>query len=237
MAEYFSHDYDAREDEKIQNLIYQYGMLGYGIYWAIVEMLYKNNGYMQTQYERIAFALHTESEVIKSVINNFDLFEINENAFTSASVLHRLKLRKGKSYSASKAAKARWNKAKAKDANAMQTQCDSNAKKKSKGKESKVEESKEIFDEFRILYPGTKRGLDTEYENFKKKTKDWQDILPELKESLNKQIDTRDRTKKLYPDKFLPEWKHLQTYINQRSWEEEITIPKSGYTTPPNLIK
>ena len=142
MAEYFSHDYDAREDEKIQNLVFKLGMEGYGIYWAIVEMLYKNDGYMQTQCERIAFALHADKDKINSVINDFSLFQINGNAFTSTSVLHRLKLRKGKSFTAKKAAKARWDKVKANDADAMQAQCDSNAKKESKVKEIKEKESK-----------------------------------------------------------------------------------------------
>jgi len=137
MTEYFSHDYDAREDEKIQNLTFDLGMEGYGIYWSLIEMLYKNEGYMQTHYERLAFALHTDNEKIKSVINDFDLFHVNENAFHSDSVLHRLKLRKGKTISAKKAAKVRWDKVKANDADAMQTHSDSNAIKESKVKERK----------------------------------------------------------------------------------------------------
>lgn len=143
MSEYFSHDYDSREDEKIQELIFKLGMEGYGIYWGIVEMLYKNDGYMQTQCERIAHALHTHNDKIKSVIFDFNLFQINGNAFTSKSVLHRLKLRKGKSFAAQKAAKVRWNKVKAEDANAMRTQCERNAKKKRKEKERKVNKNKE----------------------------------------------------------------------------------------------
>ena len=107
---------------------------------------------------------------------------------------------------------------------------------KSKDKKIKNDNNKMLFDEFRILYPGTKRGLDTEFDNFKKKTKDWHIVLPDLISHLKKQIDARDRTKKLYPDKFLPEWKHLQTYVNQRSWEEEITTPSSGYIRPTNVI-
>ena len=141
MAEYFSHDYDAREDEKIQNLVFKYGMEGYGIYWSIVEMLYKNDGYMQLDYPRITFALHSHNDIIESVINDFDLFKMHNDSFTSTSVLHRIKLRKGKSITARKAAKIRWGKEKVKDANALQTQSDSNAKKKSKVKESKVKKS------------------------------------------------------------------------------------------------
>ena len=141
MSEYFSHDYDAREDEKIQELLFELEMEGYGIYWSIIEMLYKNDGYMQINCERIAYALHTDEDKIKRIINDFDLFKVNGNAFTSASVLHRLKLRKGKTITAKKAAKVRWDKARAKYADAMQTQSNSNAKKESKVKERN--ESKE----------------------------------------------------------------------------------------------
>ncbi|KKN13185.1 hypothetical protein LCGC14_1008830 [marine sediment metagenome] len=138
MAEYFSHDYDAREDEKIQELLFDMKMEGYGIYWSIIEMLYKNDGYLQMNCERIAYALHTDEVKVKTVINNFDLFKQHADSFTSTSVLHRIKLRKGKSATARKAAKIRWGKEKANDANAVQPQCEGNAKKKRKVKERKV---------------------------------------------------------------------------------------------------
>lgn len=80
---------------------------------------------------------------------------------------------------------------------------------------------KEIFDEFRKKYPGTKRGNDIEFENFKKKHKDWKDVLPLLLEKLNYQIKAREENRKL--GGFVPEWKNLQTWINQRCWEEEIS--------------
>jgi uncharacterized protein YdaU (DUF1376 family) len=79
-----------------------------------------------------------------------------------------------------------------------------------------------VFENFRKLYPGTKRGYLTEFENFKKKNKDWKDVLPKLNDSLNEQIKARNRKKSM--NGFVPEWKHLQTYLNNRCWEEEITI-------------
>jgi len=152
MAEYFSHDYDAREDEKIQNLIFKMGMEGYGIYWSIIEMLYKNDGYMQMDCKRIAFALHSDEQKINIVINEFELFKINKNIFTSPSALHRIKLRKGKSATARKAAKIRWGSENADDANALQTHSERNAKKKRKeSKEIKEKEIKEKYAEFVFL--------------------------------------------------------------------------------------
>ena len=152
--EYFSHDYDSRQDEKIQKLIFKHGFEGYGLYWAIVEMLYLNNGFIEPECERIAFELHTQKELVESIINNFNLFETHGKRITSKSVLHRLKERKGKSEQARQAAVIRWNKEKAKDADAMQTHSERNAIKESKAKEIKEKENKENipFETFWNLY-------------------------------------------------------------------------------------
>jgi hypothetical protein len=144
MSEYFSHDYNSREDEKIINLIADMGYEGYGIYWAIIEMLYKNKGIMQTQYERIAFALHTDYDKVKKVIEAYQLFKNNQNNFWSESVKARLKIRKEKSETARQSAYSRWNK---QDANAMRTQCDSNAKKKEINKKKESGSIERIFKE------------------------------------------------------------------------------------------
>lgn len=77
----------------------------------------------------------------------------------------------------------------------------------------------DFFENFRKLYPGTKRGLKTEIENFKKKHKDWEQILPQLEQAILTQIE--DRKQKHAAGVFVPEWKHLQTWINQRCWETE----------------
>ena len=135
MAEYFPHDYDAREDEKIQHLLYKLGWKGYGLYWAIIEMLYSNGGYMQMECERIAYALRTDSATIAEIINDFGLFMVSDGEFTSNSVLERLKLREEKSTKARESANKRWN-----NANAMRTQCDGNAKKERKEKKIKEDE-------------------------------------------------------------------------------------------------
>ena len=147
---YFSHDYTARNDDKIKDLIYQHGWAGYGLYWALVEDLYNNANAMRTHYQRIASDLKTEPEIVKSIINNFSLFKIKGEIFYSESVKKRLQQREAKSLNARKSANYRWKK---EDANALATQSDCNAIKESKIKESKVNIKKEIDKEkinFRI---------------------------------------------------------------------------------------
>ena len=141
MAEYFSHDYDTRSDEKIMDLMAEMNWAGYGLFWGIVELLYQNNGTMRTQYKRIAFALGSHEDSVKSVVEDFDLFTLTDGTFWSESVNKRLDERSAKSVKARVSANKRWEKQKD-NANAMRTQCDSNAKKESKVKDSKVKDSK-----------------------------------------------------------------------------------------------
>jgi len=138
---YFSHDYNARFDKKIKSLIRKHSMLGYGCYWAIIEDLYNNANALRTDYEGIAFDLRITVEQAKSIINDFELFEIEGEYFGSKSVERRLNERNEKSAKARESALNRWNKPKV-DANALQTQSEGNAIKESKEKETKENESK-----------------------------------------------------------------------------------------------
>ena len=149
---YFSHDYTARSDEKIKNLIYDFGYQGYGIYWALIEELYQNANALQTNYKRIAFDMRVEEKIIESIVQNYGLFIVENEYFGSLSVQRRLDMRNEKSNKARESAQKRW----IKDANALQTQSDSNAIKESKVKESKrkvfikpnIEEIKQEFPNF-----------------------------------------------------------------------------------------
>jgi uncharacterized phage protein (TIGR02220 family) len=130
---YFSHDYNARADEKIKLLIRKHGIQGYGIYWSIIEDLYNNANALRMDCEGIAFDLRVDEKVVKSIIEDFDLFIIEGEDFGSMSVQRRLDERDAKSRKARDSAKKRWNK----DANALPTHSERNAIKERKGKESK----------------------------------------------------------------------------------------------------
>jgi hypothetical protein len=133
---YFSHDYNARNDEKIKRLIRKHGMQGYGVFWSIVEDLYNNANALRMDYEGIAYDLRTDSDLVASVVNDFDLFVFDGEYFGSNSVQERLDQRNDKSEKARKSASYRWE-----NANALQPLSDSNAKKERKGKEIKGKET------------------------------------------------------------------------------------------------
>jgi hypothetical protein len=130
---YFSHDYNARSDVKIKRLIAKHGLLGYGIYWAIIEDLYQNANALPMDCESIAFDLRTDEITVESIIKDFGLFVIDGKEFGSISVERRLEERAKKSNKARESAILRWEKY----ANAMRTHSDSNAIKESKVKDNK----------------------------------------------------------------------------------------------------
>ena len=131
---YFPHDYDAMQDEKIKRMLRKHGMIGYGVFWAIIEMLYINANALRTDYEGIAYDFRTNSDIVESVICDFDLFIIRDNEFRSLSVERRLNERNEKSRKAKESANYRWS-----NANALRTDCEGNAIKKKKGKKIKEE--------------------------------------------------------------------------------------------------
>lgn len=91
-------------------------------------------------------------------------------------------------------------------------------------KEGKISEKNELeileklFENFRANYPGRKNGLEVEFKNFKRHH-DWKDCIPSLMPALQAEIEWR--SKKLETG-FVPQWKNLSTWINQRCWEQEL---------------
>jgi hypothetical protein len=71
-----------------------------------------------------------------------------------------------------------------------------------------------VFDSARKLYPGTKRGLKTEFDNFQKKHKDWREVLSLLKPAIEQQSRAIWAGKE---KQFIP---HFKTWIDQRRWEQ-----------------
>jgi hypothetical protein len=105
---------------------------------------------LQTDYEGIAFELREDVEVIKSVLNDFNLFQFDDNCFGSLSVQKRLDERNERSAIARQSANKRWSKTKD-DANALQTQSKGNAIKERKEKEKKVSLIKKSFQDSELI--------------------------------------------------------------------------------------
>ena len=132
---YFNHDSSARTDLRIIKLRAKLGYEGYGIFWALLELLFtEENKLCVDDYGEIAFGLQTDPKILKQVIEDFDLFVLEGGCFYSKRLNKQIEEINAKSNKAKENASKRWN-----NANAMQTQSDSNA---SKVKYSKVDKSK-----------------------------------------------------------------------------------------------
>ena len=212
---YFSHDYTARQDEKIINLLIDLGYEGYGIFWAVIELLYQNDGYFINKCDRIAFAIQAESDIVKKVVSKYDLFKFNDQYIYSDSILDRLDQRNEKSDKARESALKRWSKHK-RDANALRSGSGRNAIKESKVKESKVKESKAnipTFVEFKNYALKNKKDVNLEFLELKYKS--W--VANNWKDGHNKKITN-------WKSKLLNTLPHLKT--------EEIPSKKSKLYKP-----
>jgi hypothetical protein len=202
---YFSHDYNARSDDKIKNLIRKHGVTGYGIFWCIIEDLYNNANALRLDYEGIAYDLRADCETIKSIINNFDLFIIEDDYFGSSSVERRLDERNEKSEKARESAFKRWNRTKT-DANAMQSHSEGNAIKERKGKEIKkdlIQRQEEFKNEIELLSDKYDTAMITSFYAY------WSE--PNSKGKMRKELEkTWDTARRLVT------WKS-----NQESWKRK----------------
>lgn len=77
---YFSHDCNARRDEKIIALRMKYKWEGYGLFWGIIEHLRESENYECVRdYNIIAYDLRVGSDLIKSIVEDFGLFSFTED--------------------------------------------------------------------------------------------------------------------------------------------------------------
>lgn len=143
---YFTHDYNARNDPKLQKLLMQHGMAAIGVYWCIIEMMYEQGGELPLDAcNSIAFALHVECKLVEDVFAS-DLFYAKSFCIRSHSLDKRINNLLSLSEKRKKAALTRWKSASDRDmqmhckcnANALQTECKSIAIKRNKIKEKKI---------------------------------------------------------------------------------------------------
>lgn len=143
-AYYFPHDSNARQDPKILLLLSIYGYQGYGWYWALIETMRDQSNYMypmRSQYvwNAIADLLKTDADTAKKFvtdcIDEFKLFDADEEYLWSPSFLRRMEKKDEKTQKARSAALQKWENKRI--ANAMQTHsvCNAIKEKKSKVKE------------------------------------------------------------------------------------------------------
>lgn len=98
-AYYFSHDANARREDKCIALIAEYGYEGYGRFWALIEILREQPGYQidigsKFGYAKLADELKmTRAEIeqfVKSCIEDFELLKSDGKNLWSDSLFRRM---------------------------------------------------------------------------------------------------------------------------------------------------
>ena len=101
------------------------GAEGYAIYFMILERLREEDDYIsKNDYMMIAYDLRVDEEKVKKVINDYDLFIVDDDVFYSESFMKRMTIKDSKKLKAQESANMRWKKEKDKNNN---EKCECNA--------------------------------------------------------------------------------------------------------------
>lgn len=80
MNNYFPHDSNARNSDKLIPLRIKKGAEGYGVYFMILERLREEPDYTSIKdYNTLAFDFRVGSDIVKSVVEEFGLFQFTED--------------------------------------------------------------------------------------------------------------------------------------------------------------
>ena len=147
---YFPHEYNAKDDPKCERLIWEMGMEGYGIFWALLEVLRVQPDYTYplANIPIVAYKYRADVDKMRRVVLDFDLFTIVEDKiFFSNGLLNRMRpmdeARNIARESGKKGAAKRWkNGVENRDPNRVQIATPIGPLMASKVNKSKVKESK-----------------------------------------------------------------------------------------------
>jgi len=134
---YFNHDSSARTDLRIIKLRSKLGYEGYGVFWALLELLFtEENKLCVDDYSEIAFGLQTDPKILKQVIEDFDLFNVEDGCFYSKRLNKQIEEINSKSNKAKENASKRWKNAVAKQTDSQRIASRVEAKEKVEVKKS-----------------------------------------------------------------------------------------------------
>lgn len=126
---FFRHYTNAKQDEKIIQLLRKEQWQGYGIYWALLEFLTPIKDHKaKCEYDAIAWDLRVDEEIIKRIVENYGLFVVKNGYFWSKSLTSQLDETaeniKRKKAAASRAGKSSAEKRKAANTNSNDSSTD-----------------------------------------------------------------------------------------------------------------
>ena len=102
---YFSHDLSTLQDKAIKKLVHDLGFEGYGLFWAIVEFMHQNELKVDEEYLVID---ERYSDKIKSILNDYNLFRVDNDVYISDRILRNISKQEEKSNKGKANVNARW---------------------------------------------------------------------------------------------------------------------------------
>lgn len=91
--QYFKHDTGASGNRKLMKLIDELGMKGYGVYWLLMETLRMQDGYRAPTaiLKRLAHRARVKPAFLLQIIQNYELFVVNDEHFHSPGMTRRMR--------------------------------------------------------------------------------------------------------------------------------------------------
>jgi len=163
---YFSHDSNARNDDKILTLRRVMGAIGYAIYFMIIEVLrdQADHKLKLSSLPNLEFDFRVPVKDIEAVINDFDLFVIHDGHFFSNRLIRSMAIfdekRKKLSEAGKRGNKQRWG-------SGGDSGGDGNGiARKEKEKEKEIESAHSDFYNQQLQHTGYNEKQKTSYSNF-----------------------------------------------------------------------
>ena len=239
-AYYFSHDSNARNDQRIMKVRMKHGMEGYGVYFGIIEIMRENSDYIlyESDIESVSYDLRTDKEIVQDILYNYDLFEIRRDAdieeafFFSKSLKRRMEALDERRQKLSEAGrKGGLSKASIEIKPPLSIKVNKSKVNKNKINKSKVKEKEyaaEIplslsFELFWDLYDYKQLRPDCEdIWAGKKKTKRGLMFNDEIRQIIMDHLPLY--VENTHKDGEFPPRKHPKTYLNNNGWEDEVVV-------------
>ena len=106
---YFIHQSNSFQDYKIIKMRSKLGIASYGVFWALLELLFnEENKLCLDDYDALAYSLQCDTELLRQVIEDFDLFVIEDKCFYSKRLNEHIENINNKSIKAKESVNKRW---------------------------------------------------------------------------------------------------------------------------------
>ena len=91
-GQYFPHQYNAHDDEKLQQVIIHHGLVGYAVFFLLLEYLGQKKDRILSKdfYKVLSWNYRIDEDVVRSVVEDYGLFEVSDNHFSSDGLNDRM---------------------------------------------------------------------------------------------------------------------------------------------------